>query len=168
MKTRQLGFALALTGAIVAGCGQSGTQTVTAPDGTKVETSRDGSTMTIETPDGGTASVGQGTVVTEAMLTVPIYPGSTAEASGDLKVETPTEKSYLSTRKTEDDPAKVQAFYESKVAGLKFNKFDVAGDVTVMAETKRDDGARIVVTAARKKGETTTTVTIGYGWEAKK
>jgi predicted small lipoprotein YifL len=152
----------------LAGCGTKDTTTVTAPDGSKVETSKDGSSMTVTTPDGGTASVGTGTVVTEADLGVPLYPGSQPVDGQDMKVETPTEKSMLSTRSTSDDPKKVQEFYQSQVKDLKFTTMEAAGDVTVMGNVERADGSRIVVTAVRKSGENVTTVTVGCGKETKK
>lgn len=133
-------------------------------DDPKVEMSKDG--MTVEGKD-VSASLGGGTVVSEEEVRMPFYPGSSPKPNSDVKIEAASEKNYMSVRTTADTPEKVAEFYESKVKGLKFNRF-ASGDTTnVMASTEAD-GWKIAVTASKKGATAQTEITLAAGMETKK
>lgn len=130
----------------------------------KVEIGKDG--MTVDGKD-VSASLGGGTVVSEEEIRMPFYPGSSPKPNGDVKIEAASEKNYMSVRTTADTPEKVAEFYESKVKGLKFNRF-ASGDTTnVMASTEAD-GWKIAVTASKKGATAQTEITLAAGMETKK
>lgn len=170
LKTLALTASIVVLAASIIGCGSKDSTTVVGADGSKTTVTTDssgGGTVKME-GNGTSASIGGGTTVTEADLGVPFYPGSAEKQGAAMKVDTPTEKSYMCVRTTSDEPAKVKEFYESKVAGLKFTVIEANGDSTAMGETKLENGAKVAISATRKKDATETEVTVAMGLEIKK
>ncbi|MBN8689719.1 MAG: hypothetical protein J0L72_02880 [Armatimonadetes bacterium] len=150
------------------GCGSGSSTEVVAADGTKATVNKDDGSMNVQTPDGGSASMGGGTKVTEDDVHMPFYPGSTDVEGRAFKMDSPTEQSAMSVRSTADDPQKVADFYTAKVKDLKFNKFEANGATNFMAESKAEDGSKFAITISKKASEATTEITIAYGLEKKK
>ncbi|MEQ1823427.1 MAG: hypothetical protein ABL949_13035 [Fimbriimonadaceae bacterium] len=151
------------------GCVGKESTTVVNADGSKSTVTSNPSDGSVKIEGNGTsASIGGGTTVTEADLGIPFYPGSTEKPNASMKVDTPTEKSYMCTRTTADEVSKVAEFYEGKVKGLKFNTFSANDTTTTMASMTQENGAKIAVSATRKKSESETTITLAYGLETKK
>lgn len=116
----------------------------------------------------GTASMGGDTEVTETELGLPYYPGSTPKKGGAFKVEAPSERNYCSIRLTGDDADKVIAFYKSKVksgVATPMSGADTSG--SLMTGSIGEDG-KVAISAMRKKGETSTEITINVGYKVKK
>lgn len=80
-----------------------------------------------------------------------------------MRVETPSDQTYLSSGTTSEEPAQVAEFYESKVDGLKFKKDEANEGVNVMATRDFGDFTKLAITASRKSDETKSKITIGYG-----
>jgi len=168
MKANVLYSLVAVAVIACVGCGNSGTKEVVAADGTKATVDKDGGSMTVTTPDGGTAAMGGAAKVSEADVQVPFYPGSTEAPDQSMKVETPNEKSYFSVRKTSDDAQKVADFYTAKLADMKLSKFETADTKTFMGNMELKDGAKVAISIMKKASEPETVISIGYGKVTKK
>lgn len=86
--------------------------------------------------------------VTEENLGVPFYPGATMKPGSDFKLELSTEKNYTIVLLTSDEPDKVKTFYESKVAGLKWNPLGTNG---FMALTELPGKKRVAISISKKE-----------------
>src|SRR4051812_26913706 len=124
-------FALAIVSVALAGCHHDET-TYTAPDGSKVSVSKDGSATTVVGADGSKATLNNdgssmtvtndkgektsiGAAVSEGDLGLPFYPGSTEQKGGSTVQDLPKQKIVMSVRTSKDDPEQVGKFYKDKL-----------------------------------------------------
>ena len=152
------------------GC-SNGSQTtdVKMPDGSnaKVTAEKDGTGMKVE-GNGAQAQVGGQLTVTQDDLHAPFYPGAIVDPGKSMKVKTATEESALVYMTSVDDMDKIKAFYEEKIAGLKFNEFKAGDSVNLIGEAKASDGGKLAVTLVKKGAQGNVEISIGYGKESKK
>lgn len=164
------GSLLALALILAVGCGSGAEKTtVTNADGTSTTATvnkSDGS-MTME-GEGVNASLGGKTAITEDEVKLPFYPAAAYQPSESMKVETPTETSIMAVLTTTDEIGKVAAFYEEKVKGLKFNRFEAGGSVNYISqESKNSDGTKTSVVITQK-GTAPVKISLGFGKEGQK
>jgi hypothetical protein len=174
---KQMTLAAAVMAVFVTGCGSKEETTIVGADGSSVTASKDGKSMTINTPD-GTANIDTsgngkttfkdekgneaswGASVNEADLGVPFYPGSTEKPNESMTTSSNGKKSILSRRTTTDEPDKVIAFYKDKVKDGKDSTATV-GDMKTAALNGKAGNGEVSVTAT-KQGSGNTDISIGY------
>ncbi len=144
--------------------GDSGTATITDKNGEQMTVdSKNGEVKMSGTDKNGeikSATMGGNTGISEAELGVPFYPGSTEKTAEQMKVETGTEKDYLSCRTTSDEPAKVLDFYKDKVKGLTGSVTSMSGMTMAVASSNLESGAKFTLTAERKDGAKETEIKV--------
>lgn len=116
--------------------------------------------VTVRTP-GGTMKVAESKSVTEAELGVPFYPGAEQQTGGSWEMSGGEGGGSMRTVTfhTEDEPAKVMAFYKEKFAGRTTSVFESAeGGMIQVGDKDRQDG--VLITVGRDEGEGVTTIAI--------
>lgn len=155
--------------ALTFGCssGDQGT-TVTGPDGKdmNVKVDKDGGGMKVE-GNGVQAQVGGDLKVTDTDARAPFYPGATVDSGRSMKVKTEKEESVLVYLSSTDDVGMIKAFYEEKLAGIKFNEFKNGEAINYIGETKSSDGGKVAIAIVKKSASEPAEISIGYGKENK-
>lgn len=157
MRTRKLLlFAAAL---VLGGCGNAGTSSSNGNADQPVQTANTG---------GGQSSTSS-TVVSEADLAVPFYPGSTPKDNGDVKSDGDKEFDATSARETADPAQKVVDFYKDAVtkAGYKVEGNTSTDDSAQLTATKGED-ERVTVSYTHSKETNTNTVVVEHWFKKNK
>lgn len=98
--------------------------------------------------------------VTEDMLGVPLYPGSTEVLVGSMIAESRTQKTAISCRSTSDSPEKVTAFYRDHLSETFTATKEEGGRPRMELKGRDKDGNEVDVSASREKDSENTTVTV--------
>ena len=116
----------------------------------------------VETDDGKGTKASLGTLVSEAELGYPYYPGATIVENGSSKMQSPEQDSFVVALTTPDAPAKVVEFYKNHFtakdlltmsqgdSGTLSGKWKNGEEGAVMASVE-DGKTKVVLTVSRKK-----------------
>ena len=162
MKSKSLSSVLGLAVAVIlSGCPSPNSSTkVEGGDPKSTQQSKNNGGISVD-HEGAHGQMGGDTIITEAELGAPFYPGSTDKAGTAFKVETPTEKNYISVRETPDSMEKIKAFYEAKIKDIKITMFKSSGNDMLLGTGDLASGAKISITAVKKPGEKVTELSVG-------
>lgn len=157
-------LALILT-LLLVGCGNpaSNKQTVTLEDGTKgsVETQSDGS-VKIESGD-AKMEAGGNITVTEADIHAPFYPGADYKSERSFKMSSDTENNAMAVLMSTDPIDKIEGFYKEKMKGMKFDKIEFEGQITILGVQENEDGSKVAITLSQKKAGEPVEINMAYG-----
>ncbi|MEI7986817.1 MAG: hypothetical protein WCI55_14420 [Armatimonadota bacterium] len=152
--------------------GEQGNLSISGANGEKFKVDTKNGEMSMSGTDSNgaktSATMGGATTITEADLGVPFYPGSTEKPSEQMKVVTDTEKDFMSTRTSSDEPSKVIDFYKEKVKGITSSITNSPDTTLGICSGTLESGAKFTLTAERKKDSKETEIKIGIGITLKK